>query len=45
MAALIILLVVVAALAVFAIAASKWGVDSRDGFADPHRPAYPVGIN
>jgi hypothetical protein len=35
----------VAALAVFAFAALRWGVDSRDGSTDPHSPDRPVGIS
>ena len=35
----------VVALAVFAFAALRWGVDSRDGSSDPRRPDRPVGIS
>jgi hypothetical protein len=45
MAALIILLVAVAALALFDYAAMHWGVDSRDDSPDPRRSQYPTGIN
>jgi hypothetical protein len=31
--------------AIFALAAMAYGVDSRDESADPHRAAYPVGID
>jgi len=35
----------VAALAVFAFAALRWGVDSRVGSTDPRGPDRPVGIS
>ena len=44
MSGMIVLLIVMAALAVLGIAASTWGVDSRDESADPRRPSYPVSI-
>jgi hypothetical protein len=31
-------------LAAFAVTSQEVGVDSRDGFDDPHRSDYPVGI-
>ena len=44
MSGLIILLIVMAALFVLGIAATAWGVDSRDESGDPRRSSYPVGI-
>ena len=41
MIAFIVMLVIFAA---FALAALRWGVDSREGSPDPRRPDYPVGI-
>jgi hypothetical protein len=35
----------VAALAVFAFAALRWGVDSREGSSDPRGPDRPVGLS
>ena len=35
----------VAALAAFAFAALRWGVDSRDGSSDPRRPDRQVGLS
>ena len=35
----------VAALALFAWAVLRWGVDSREGSSDPRRPDRPVGIS
>ena len=29
-------------LAILSVLANEVGVDSRDGFDDPHRPSYPV---
>ncbi len=31
-------------LAAFAVTANELGVDSREGFDDPHRPNSPVGL-
>jgi hypothetical protein len=31
-------------LAAFAVTSQEVGVDSRDGFDDPHRSDYPVGM-
>ena len=36
--------VLTAVIAAVGIASLKWGVDSRDGSADPRRSLYPVGI-
>lgn len=36
---------VMTVLGLFATFALSWGVDSRDGSADPRRPEYPVGIS
>ena len=44
MSGLIILLITVVPLILLGIAANRWGVDSRDGSADPRRSSYPVGI-
>ena len=44
MPALIILLVGIAALVLFDVAAARWGVDSRLESTDPRRPLHPVGI-
>jgi hypothetical protein len=44
MSGLIVLLIIMAAVALLGIAATAWGVDSRDESADPRRPAYPVSI-
>jgi nitrogen fixation-related uncharacterized protein len=44
MSGLIILLVVTGALVLLGIAATYWGVDSRDESPDPRRPSYPVSI-
>ena len=41
MMALLVLMVV---LALFALAAARWGVDSREDSTDPRRPDYPVGL-
>ena len=41
----IFVLAIMSILAIFGLAAVTWGVDSRDGSADPRRPAYPVGID
>lgn len=38
-------LLAVAVLSVFALLSLAWGVDSRDGSADPRRPDYPVSIS
>lgn len=37
-------LVILIVLTVFSAISLVYGVDSRDGFADSRRPAYPVGI-
>jgi hypothetical protein len=39
------LLLPVVGLAVFAFAALRWGVDSRDGSSDPRGPDQPVGLS
>lgn len=36
--------IVMVMLAAFAVTASEFGVDSRDGSDDPRRPNYPVGL-
>ena len=41
MIAFVVMLVILAA---FALAALRWGVDSREDSRDPRRPDYPVGI-
>ena len=41
----IFFLVITAILAAFGLASVAWGVDSRDGSADPRRQAYPVGLD
>lgn len=43
MLALIILLIGIVALVAFDVAATRWGVDSRNESTDPRRPAF--GIN
>ena len=45
MVGFIILVVMVAALAVFAALADRYGVDSRIDSTDPRRSPYPVGID
>jgi hypothetical protein len=46
MAELIVLMVIIIApLAAFGIAALNWGVDSRDGSTDSRSPARPIGIS
>jgi hypothetical protein len=42
---LLLFVTVVVALAVFAATAIVFGVDSRDGFADPRAPIRPTGIS
>jgi hypothetical protein len=42
---LLVIAMIVFLLAVFAVSASEYGVDSRDASDDPHRPSYPVGIS
>lgn len=32
-------------LGALAVAANESGVDSRDGWDDPHRSSYPIGIS
>ncbi len=39
------LLLPVVALVVFAFAALRWGVDSREGSSDPRGPDRPVGLS
>jgi hypothetical protein len=39
------LLAIMTILAVFALAAVTWGVDSREGSTDPRRSRYPVGLD
>jgi hypothetical protein len=39
-----IILGMIAAFSAIGIAASLWGVDSRDGFSDPNGPTFPVGL-
>lgn len=41
---LLLIALLIVLLAVFAVTASEYGVDSRDGSDDPHRPNYPVGL-
>jgi hypothetical protein len=41
---LLLLTIITALLALFAILASELGVDSRDFSDDPHRPSYPVSL-
>jgi hypothetical protein len=41
MIALLLLMIV---LGLFALAAARWGVDSREESSDRRRPEYPVGI-
>ncbi|MEW6223101.1 MAG: hypothetical protein AB1627_00580 [Chloroflexota bacterium] len=41
---LLLLAVTILLLGAFAVTASEFGVDSRDGFDDPHHPSNPVGI-
>ena len=38
-------IIVIAALGVFAVLAARFGVDSRPDFDDPRRSAYPVAIS
>jgi len=38
-------LLLIAVLAVFAVLADRYGVDSRIDSQDPRRAAYPVGIS
>ena len=44
-ASIVMFLLPIAALAAFAVAALRWGVDSRDGSSDPRQPERPVGIS
>ena len=44
MSGLIILFALTGVMFLLGIAATYWGVDSRDESADPRRSAYPVGI-
>jgi len=44
MSGLIILLAITGALVLLGIAATYWGVDSRDESSDPRRPSYPVSM-
>jgi len=44
MVGLIFIAAVVAALAIFAALADRYGVDSRIDSTDPRRSPYPVGI-
>ena len=37
-------LLILAVLSVLSVVALYYGVDSRDGSVDPHRPIYPVGL-
>ena len=37
-------LLILAALAVLSVISLFYGVDSRDGSADPRGPIYPVGL-
>lgn len=37
-------MVILIALTALSVISLVYGVDSRDGSADPRRPAYPVGI-
>jgi hypothetical protein len=45
MEGLLVLFVIVIGLAAFGVAAMAFGVDSRDGAADPRSPTRPVGIS
>lgn len=44
MAGLIVILSMGLVLAVLDLAALRWGVDSRDGFADPRMPVTFLGL-
>jgi len=37
-------LLILGAFSVLSIVSLIYGVDSRDGSSDPHRPIYPVGL-
>ena len=37
-------LLILGVLTVLSIISLVYGVDSRDGSMDPHRPIYPVGL-
>jgi len=37
-------LLILGAFSVLSIISLIYGVDSRDGSSDPHRPIYPVGL-
>jgi hypothetical protein len=41
---LLLLVLIAVVFAAFAATAIDFGVDSRDGSDDPHRPNYPVGL-
>jgi hypothetical protein len=45
LAGLLVFLLPVATLAAFAVAALRWGVDSRDGSSDSRQPLRPTGIS
>jgi hypothetical protein len=36
--------VILSVLAVLSVISLVYGVDSREGSMDPHRPIYPVGL-
>ncbi len=42
--AIMVLIAPLVILALLALAAQRWGVDSRDLSTDPRRPRQPVGI-
>jgi hypothetical protein len=44
MIALIFFIAGFVALGLVGRAATRWGIDSREGSRDPRRPVYPVGI-
>ena len=37
-------LAILIVLSILSIVSLVYGVDSRDGSVDPHRPIYPVGL-
>jgi len=41
---LLLIAIIILLLGAFAVTASEFGVDSRDGFDGPHHPSYPIGI-
>jgi hypothetical protein len=41
----LILFIIIAALSALGMVASRWGVDSRDGFTEAYRTVGPIGLH